>query len=275
MAKKLIYNKKDNPARNFMIIISEIRRMSRENNIAESKMMGDLAKDLENIGVEGYEKRLPDVSISGLEKKEIKTLIDFLNKMKKDAEKREGRMRKENDPKTLEQKSIREKEKAKRKEEQKVCTLWNEICELVEKKSKKEGKPISKCWVKVKNGRFPKDSKRELNSVELRIKKMIEDETYYQEVKYFTLGFKFLAIDSLTANALYGNSNRKFSDIESYNRYCELREKINISDDEKNELQRILMNEKTDDVTRKILEERVAIMKTQKNITYIDTGDER
>lgn len=274
MAKQMIYNKNDNPAKNFMVIISEIRRMSRETNTPESKIMGDLAKDLENENVEGYKKELPDVTVTGLGTRGTKQLIAFLNKMKKDAEKREERIKKENDPETLAQKAIREEEKAKRKEEQKISTLWDQICHAVEKKSKKENRPVSKCWVGIKNSRFPKDSKRELSDTELRIKKMVEDETYYQEVKYFTHDFKFLALDSLAVHALFGNSYRKFSDMDSYERFCSLREKVNLREDENLGIQRLLMDDIIDETSRKILEERAKIIETQKSFTYVDSGEE-
>lgn len=274
MAKQMVYDRNGNPAKNFMVIIGEIRRMAKQSNIPESKIMGDLAKDLENENVEGYKKELPDVSVTGLGAIGTKQLIAFLNKMKKDAEKREERIKRENDPETLAQKAIREEEKAKRKEEQKISNLWDQICRTVEKKSKKEGRPVSKCWVNVKNGRFPKDNKRELNDTELRIKKMVEDETYYQEVKYFTHNFKFLALDSLAVHALFGNSYRKFSDMDSYERFCSLRNKVNLKDDENLGIQRLLMDDKLDDINRKILEQRMEIIETQKSFTYVDTGDE-
>ena len=275
MAKKFVYEKNGNPAKNFMMIIGEIRRMSRESGTPESEIMGSLAKDLENVNVEGYKKELPDVSVSGLGTRGTKELIAFLNKMEKDAKRREDRIKKEQDPEVLAQKAVREEEKAKRKEEQKVSSIWDDICSLVERQSKREGRPVSKCWANLKHKRFPKESDRELSDVELRIKKMVEDETYFQEVKYFTHDFNFLALDSLTVHALFGNTYRKFSDIDSYDKYCSLKDRINLKNDEKNGIQRLLEDSKLDDVTKRILNNRLKVMETQRSFTYVDSGEER
>ena len=224
MSKQFIYSDKNNAAKNFAKIVKELRKIAQENGMDESETIHYFIKDIMNEHKEEYEKELPDIVITGLTDSGKKSLINYLKKLSKEAQRKENRTKKE--PERLERKALREKEKADKREEQKLQDKWKEICMLVEKKSQNQDCPLSKSWVDIKNKRFPKESNKELDETEKKIKEMIENEAYYQEVKYFTYDFRFLAEDSLKVKARLGIPNRKFYDIDNYMKYNELKIKI-------------------------------------------------
>lgn len=151
--------------------------------------------------------------------------------------------------------------------------IWEEICKIVDKdienlvsiedKYADISNIIPRVWIAIRKERFPEDKISEYSDNQLKVKKMLDDEIYYQEVKYFTHDFKFLG--GLPEEGLGEFPGRKFIDKESYNRYCNLREALTYSHEEI-QIKRLLEGNEIDDVTSRILAERLKVIERNKFI---------
>ena len=88
-----------------------------------------------------------------------------------------------------------------------------------------------------------------------------KDELYFEQVKKFTKGFQFLKEYSEVVRARCGASKmNKFTDLESYYRFCSLRELLQKEYDESIGIQILLDSNGIDDADRRILTERKKIV---------------
>ena len=94
--------------------------------------------------------------------------------------------------------------------------------------------------------------------------KFEKDEMYYEQVKRFTKGFKYFREYPEVIDCFEGHSQRKFTDKESYNRYCSLRKKISRGSSEQYQIEKLLLDEKLNSVDRRILTERKSVMQKER-----------
>ena len=81
-----------------------------------------------------------------------------------------------------------------------------------------------------------------------------KDQMYFEQVKKFTKGFQFLREYSEMVNARCGNSKLdKFTDSESYDRFCRLRELLQKKHDEEIGIKYLTESGKVDDIDIRIL----------------------
>lgn len=113
------------------------------------------------------------------------------------------------------------------------------------------------------------DLKIEKATQELLIKKLDDriksekDNLYFEQVEKFTKGFQFLREYPEIINAKYGARKiNKFTDSESYERFCKLREKLQKEYDEHIGIDNIIKDKKKkiDDTDRRILLARKEVM---------------
>ena len=91
-----------------------------------------------------------------------------------------------------------------------------------------------------------------------------KEELYYKEVEHFTKGFSFLASDLEFHEAISGKSGRKFIDLKSYNRFCDLRTQLQKNGGEYSQICKLLKINRVDETTKKILTERKMVMEAEK-----------
>ena len=91
---------------------------------------------------------------------------------------------------------------------------------------------------------------------------MIKDEIYYEQVREFTAGFEFLRKFPEAINAIngYGFTGKKFTDREAYDRFCDLRTKLQDGVSEYSQVNRILEDGGINDTDKRILEARKSVM---------------
>lgn len=162
----------------------------------------------------------------------------------------------------------REQDKAiEIKKQNEANKIWEEISEKVRNESENGEKPQVQYWIAIREmlfgeeeGKIRKDLKIS-KGIKNKVKKMLDDEIYYQDVKYYTEDFKFLR--DFPEVALGSSPRRGFSDIKSSLKYDDLRVKLQASFDEYQKIKTLLNFEK-DDVTIRILEERKKEMEKQR-----------
>ena len=88
----------------------------------------------------------------------------------------------------------------------------------------------------------------------------IKEETYYEQVEDFTNGFQFLSEYPELVNATSGFRKRKFTDREAYDRFCDLRTKLQSGLNEYSQVNRLLEDKSINDTDKKILEARKSVI---------------
>jgi len=176
----------------------------------------------------------------------------------------------------------KKKEKARIKNEIKeqpsaiVENKWNEICRIVELE-KENGEALPYIWMSIRDRFFPEIENRELTIGELKVKSMIDEEIYYQWVKYFTYNFQFLKDypevrgERCRIKITDMEASRKYSDLRTYMQKQQNGEETAISAILKNgKINKVNENGETDEIdidnaTIRILNERLDVIKKIKN----------
>jgi len=145
--------------------------------------------------------------------------------------------------------------------------IWEQISEKVKNESENGQKPEVEYWIAIrkmlfdeKEGEIRKDLKISKN-IKNRVKKMLDAEIYYQDVKYYTEDFKFLR--DFPEVALGSSPRRGFFDTECLFRYIDLREQLQSEWNEDIAIKRMLKNN-PDDATQRILQARAEAIKKEK-----------
>ena len=87
-----------------------------------------------------------------------------------------------------------------------------------------------------------------------------KDQLFFDQVRIFTRDFTFLRDYSEIINATHGYKKVKFTDLESYDRFVNLRNKLQRNYngvDERGQIKKLLKSKKTDNGERKVLEARL------------------
>lgn len=88
----------------------------------------------------------------------------------------------------------------------------------------------------------------------------IKEEIYYEQVEEFTNGFQFLSEYPELVNATSGFRKRKFTDRESYDRFCDLRIKLQAGLSEYSQVNRLLEDKRISGTDKRILEARKSVI---------------
>lgn len=124
MERKVIVNEFDNPAKKFEIVLKNLREIAIERDIFVTETIKMLITDLQNLNIEGYEKKLEEISIENDTSSKIKKdLINYLNKSLKKYSK-------------IEKNNMERKKQEARK--QKLEEIWKSIEEIITDESNKE-----------------------------------------------------------------------------------------------------------------------------------------
>lgn len=152
---------------------------------------------------------------------------------------------------------------------------WESIENMVEKQSgENTNKTKSEYWQAIRKLITDRDKRLNIKMNEEMEKQMIsmiderisreKDNLYYEQVKSFTDGFSFLRDDALVARATTGMKRQKFTDRESYDRYCNLRTLLQEGyRGEYQKIERLLNDGKVDNGDRRILEQRLKVMEKE------------
>ena len=192
-----------------------------------------------------------------LDTKEKKTILKRLNKMIEEIDRREEEKRRK------QQEEIERKEMQKRSLEQ-AMTIIQEIVDREYEKGHIKSK--ASYLISIRNAIKGKDKsiklgininketeKELLELIGIRIE-LEKNEMYFEQVKGFTKGFQFLREYSELVNARRGNSKLdKFTDSESYDRFCRLRELLQKERNEEVGIQNLIESSKVDDTDIRIL----------------------
>lgn len=109
MSRKIKFDSSQNPALNFAVIVSDLRKISRDTNIPMPNIIQDFITDLNNYYSEDYNKKVEDIEINGaVSPKLLKDLEAYLKKTLKADKKREQTLSKKENNK--EKKSAFEQE---------------------------------------------------------------------------------------------------------------------------------------------------------------------
>ena len=153
-----------------------------------------------------------------------------------------------------------QQEKAKElKRENEVNKIWELICKRVKCESQKGNKPEVEYWIAIRNNLFGENDgkmKKDLRiskDVKSKVSQLLDEEVYYQDVKYYTHDFAFLR--DFPEVALGCSPRRGFCDKQALLKYTELREILQASWDEHGKITTLLAKEK-DNATRRVLQER-------------------
>ena len=271
------FNPSDNPALIFAGVVKRVKLIAKENNVADSVAIEAFIQDLQNLNKEEYQKKIEGITIKEMPDYIKKALIDYLQKVLREQKKIEKKQAKK--PEQESRRNEREAEKkARRKKEaeesaakaekeriekrqRKIQTALAEIYAIVEDESKKKKIPKRDILIKIRNDRFA--SKKTLSKEEEMIKKELDDEIFYEEVKYYTRDFEFLVDNKLVADAILGYTGRKFKDFQSFERFNTLKSRILNGANEEKEIKKIL-TQNVDKVTKRILEQRMKIIELGK-----------
>ena len=226
--------KKDNFDERIKQIHELIEKIALQEKIQKSDAIKRVIENLENnmIGIE-------------FTKKERILIIKKLNEMMQKEIEKEAKSSKE---------SVRIENRAN--------NIWNQICETVQKESETGNKTEPECWIAVREQFFGESQINEGKAVEKRVRELLDNEIYYQEVKYFTRDFSFLR--DYPETVLASIPRRKFKDRTSYYKYIDLREKLQTTSDEYKKINELLKRD-IDDTDRRILTERMNVI--EKNRT--------
>lgn len=87
-----------------------------------------------------------------------------------------------------------------------------------------------------------------------------KDQIYYEQVKAFTKGFQFLREYPEIMMATNGLTVKKFTNRETYKRFCSLRMLVQDGFSEYSQVNRLLEDESVNDADKRILEARKSVM---------------
>lgn len=114
--------------------------------------------------------------------------------------------------------------------EKKVKDAWKDIEKIVEGLSLKKDKTRPECWEAVRELVSKRSEIRLNKGIEEQIFSMIDkrisdekDNLYYEQTRSFTNNFSFLRESTELQRAVGKARAAKFTDKESYSRFCELR----------------------------------------------------
>lgn len=152
---------------------------------------------------------------------------------------------------------------------------WKSIEGIVEKQSAENtNRTKPEYWQAIRKLITDRDQRLNIKMDEEMEKQMIsmiderisseKDNLYYEQVKSFTSDFSFLRDDPLIARATIGTRRVKFTDRESYDRYCNLRALLQEGyRGEYQKIEGVLKEGKVDNGDRRILEERMQVMEKE------------
>lgn len=161
------------------------------------------------------------------------------------------------------------------KKSKKFNETWKSIEGIVERESAgNSNKTKPEYWQAIRKLITDRDQRLNIKMDEEMEKQMIsmiderisseKDNLYYEQVKSFTGGFSFLRDDALVARATTGVKRQKFTDRESYDRYCNLRALLQEGyRGEYQKIERLLNDGKVDNGDRRILEQRMKVMEKE------------
>lgn len=157
----------------------------------------------------------------------------------------------------------------------KFAETWNRIEEIVEEKnSENDNRTKPEYWQAIRNLIVQRDKSLNIKMNEEMEKQMIsmiderisseKDNLYYEQVKSFTNDFSFLRDDTLVIRATTGTRREKFTDRESYDRYCNLRSMLQeVHRREYQGIEKLLNYGKVNSGDRRILEQRIKVMQKE------------
>lgn len=93
-----------------------------------------------------------------------------------------------------------------------------------------------------------------------------KDSLYYEQVRRYTNDFQFLDEYPEVIRAAYGKKIKKFTDEESYNRFCDLRNLIKLGYKEYPRICELLERKNISDTDKKILSKRKAVIERDRNL---------
>lgn len=153
---------------------------------------------------------------------------------------------------------------------------WESIENMVEKLSQEnEGKTKPEYWQAIKDLISQRNQGLNIKMDEEMEKQMLtmidqkisdeKDNMYYEQVKAFTNNFSFLKDYSEVHQAINGVRRIKFTDIESFNRFYDLRISLqNGYGNEFTQIERLLRREDISDIDKKILTARKEVINKEK-----------
>lgn len=283
-----------------MQISKKLEEIAKQKEKPLTEIIDMFILDLQNFGQEGYAKKI-DVDLKNLPLDVKGEFINHLNRVKKRNKQKEvtdKRTAKKQelqktwkefeqsiegnimDPEVMkkaiddiENSDLSRKEKNFMKvqldeKSKKFNKTWESIKNMVEKQSgENTNKTKSEYWQAIRKLITDRDKRLNIKmneEMEKQMISMIGDEIYYEQVKAFTSDFSFLRDDPLIARATIGTRRVKFTDRESYDRYCNLRDLL--QEGHRGEYQKIegvLKEGKVDKSDRRILEERMQVMEKE------------
>ena len=271
------FDPKMNHAVIFAGVVKKLRSIASENEIADSIAIEAFIQDLQNLNKEGYEKNIKTITVKEMPNYIRKALIEYLQKVLKEQKRAEKKAAKkpEQESRKQEREAVREakrkkeaEENAKRQAEEreerrkrKVQLVLAEIYSIVEKESKKKGVRKQDILIKIRKDKF--GSKKTLSKEEEIVKSYLDDEIFYEEVRYYTRDFEFLTDEKFIADASLGHTGRKFRDFASFERYNKLKSDILNGTNEENGIIR-LSSQDLDNATKRILEQRMIVINKRK-----------
>lgn len=156
----------------------------------------------------------------------------------------------------------------------KIEKAWKDICSIVDRESKETEITKPQYWVAIRDkiiGQEENISIKLDESIKADILRLIDDKIYnekellyYNQVKYFTKDFSFLATEPEVQAAIKGRSGRKFTDRESFERFCELKTLLQQGISEDTQIAMILKKGNIDETSKRILNERMSVIEKQK-----------
>lgn len=171
------------------------------------------------------------------------------------------------------EKLIEEEAKKEALRKVKIEKTWKEVCEIVERESYGTGFTKPQYWMAIRdkvlqeeNVGIKLDKSIQEYILELIDAKICDEKEllYYNQVKYFTEDFSFLAAYPEIQVAINGRNGRKFTDRESFDRFYELRASVQQGRDEYSQILKILKVGNIDETSRKILSGRIKVIEQQK-----------
>lgn len=170
-----------------------------------------------------------------------------------------------------------EEDKKESTKKAKIEKTWQSICEIVDRESIGKDFTKSQYWMEIKDKIL---NQQRGENIGISINKSIKGEIldlidgkiyeerellYYNQVKYFTEDFTFFRDYPEVIRAQKGNRTRKFTDIQSYNRFYQLRSLVQRGKSEYSQIVMLLKEGKIDETSRKILNERMNVLNQQRN----------
>ena len=141
--------------------------------------------------------------------------------------------------------------------------IWEQISDKIRRESANGNRPEVEYWISVRDKLFGEqegEMRKDLRiskDIKSKVKKMLDDEIYYQDVKHYTHDFTFLR--DLPEVALGHTPRRGFYDTGSLFRYDDLRVNLQITWDEYRRINELLSSQ-TDDATIRVLQARKTVI---------------